>query len=306
MRGAFNIYFLSLIRYVKVNIYIYIYLSRWKMEYILYVDESDNEGPLYSNFYGGILVRSTHLKLVTAILEDKKATLGISSEIKWQRVSKQFLDKYIELMDTLFDLIENDLVKIRIMFTHNYTEPVGLTMEQRKNEFLLLYYQFLKHAFGLIYSNNTGSDTNVRIYFDELPVNSTNSSEFKEYIHSLQYNKDFREAKISIKRENITEIDSKEHVLLQYMDIVLGSMYFRLNNFHKAIPEGQRKRGNRTIAKEILYKHINNRIRKIYPNFNIGISTGLKGDIKNRWNHPYRHWLFESANSRVNEGYTKK
>jgi hypothetical protein len=276
------------------------------MEYILYVDESDKEGPLFSNFYGGILVRSIHLKQVTSILEDKKSSLGISSEIKWQRVSKQYLDKYVELMNTIFDLMEKDLVKIRIMFTHNYTEPIGLTMEQRKNEFLLLYYQFLKHAFGLTYSNESEDGINIRIYFDELPVNSKDADEFKEYIHNLQFNKDFKEAKISIKKENITEIDSKEHVLLQYMDIVLGAMYFRLNNFHKVIPEGQRKRGNRTIAKEVLYKHINDRIRKIYPNFNIGISTGLKGDIKNRWKHPYRHWLFESTNSRVNINYPKK
>lgn len=276
------------------------------MEYILYVDESDKEGPLYGNFYGGILVRSSHLKQVTSILEDKKISLGITSEIKWQRVTKQFLDKYIELMDTLFDLLENDLVKLRIMFTHNYTEPVGLTMEQRKNEFLLLYYQFLKHAFGLVHSNETGEMINLRIYFDELPVNGQDASEFKEYIHNLQFNSDFIKAKIKIKKENITEIDSKEHVLLQYMDIVLGAMYFRLNKFHKIIPEGQRKRGNRTIAKENLYKHINDRIRKIYPNFNIGISTGFKGDISNRWKHPYRHWLFESTNSRVSENYKKK
>lgn len=276
------------------------------MEYILYVDESDKEGPLYGNFYGGILVRSTHLKQITAILEDKKISLGMTSEIKWQRVTKQYLDKYIELMDALFDLLEKDLVKLRIMFTHNYTEPLGLTVEQRKKEFLLLYYQFLKHAFGLPYSNETDNPVNLRIYFDELPVNASDAGEFKEYIHNLQFNKDFLNAKIIIKKENITEIDSKEHVLLQYMDIVLGAMYFRLNKLNKIIPEGQRKRGNRTIAKENLYKHINDRIRKIYPNFNIGISTGYKSDIRNRWNHSYRHWLFESTNSRVNENYPKK
>src|SRR5690625_4859575 len=237
---------------------------RWVMEYILYVDESNREGPFYSNFYGGILVRSRDLEYVESFLENKKLEVGISSEIKWQRVSKQFLDRYKVLMDALLDLLEQDLVKIRIMFTHNFTEPINLTMEQRKNEFLLLYYQFMKHAFGLIYSNETNEFTNLRIYFDELPVNKLDANEIKEYIYNLQYTKEFSEAGIKIKKEEITEIDSRQHVLLQFMDIVLGSMYFRLNRLHKVIPEGQRRRGNRTIAKEELYKQINRRIRKIY------------------------------------------
>jgi hypothetical protein len=262
------------------------------LEYILYVDESDKEGPFFSNFYGGILVRSIHLKQVTSILENKKDSLGMGgSEIKWQRVSKQYLDKYIELMETLFDLVEQDLVKIRIMFTQNNTVPIGLTIEQRKNEFLLLYYQFLKHAFGLPYSNDSVEPINLRLYFDELPVNNKDANSFKDYIYKLQFTNDFVKAKIKINKEDITEIDSKDHVLLQYMDIVLGAMYFRLNRFHKVIPEGKKRRGNRTIAKETVYKYINDRIRKIYPNFNIGISTGYKGDITNRWKHPYRHWL---------------
>jgi hypothetical protein len=74
------------------------------------------------------------------------------------------------------------------------------------------------------------------------------------------------------------------------MDIVLGSMAFRLNNKHKAKPVGQHRRGKRTVAKESLYRHISDRIRRIYPNFNIGESTGTQGDRANRWKHPYRHW----------------
>lgn len=69
-------------------------------------------------------------------------------------------------------------------------------------------------------------------------------------------------------------------------------MAFRLNEMHKEKPEGQRRRGKRTRAKEALYKHINKRIRAIYPRFNIGVSTGTDGLAMNRWLHPYRHWNF--------------
>jgi hypothetical protein len=52
------------------------------------------------------------------------------------------------------------------------------------------------------------------------------------------------------------------------------------------------RRGKRTIAKERLYKHINKKICEIRPRFNVGITTGLDGDTRNKLLHPYRHWLF--------------
>lgn len=84
------------------------------------------------------------------------------------------------------------------------------------------------------------------------------------------------------------------------MDIILGAMAFRLNDLHKERPEGSIIRGKRTIAKEKLYKHINNRIRQIYPNFNIGIST-TKSPIEKIWELPYRHWKFIPKEFMVDE-----
>lgn len=208
-------------------------------------------------------------------------------------------------MDLFFDLIEQDLVKIRIMFTHNYRQAVNLTPDQLSNEFLLLYYQFFKHAFGLRYSNVQKDKISLRLYFDELPVSPANADTFKEYIQGMQYLSEFLDAGVTIKYEDITEVKSDQHVILQYMDIILGAMFFRLNDLHKEKPEGSRTRGKRTIAKEQLYKHINGRIRKIYPNFNIGVSTGTR-NIEDRWNHPYRHWLFVPSEHKIMEKYAKK
>ncbi|MGG1878881.1 DUF3800 domain-containing protein [Paenibacillus cisolokensis] len=276
------------------------------MQYIIYMDESNDEGPSFGNFYGGALVRSQDYQRVTEILEKKKIELNINGEIKWQKVTLPYVDKYIAMMDTLFDLIKEDIVKIRIMFTQNLHEPINLSVEQRAKEYQMLYYQFFKHAFGLRYSNPTGrDDLSLRIYFDELPVSPKDASEFKDYIEKIQSTKEFVEAKIKIKKEDITEVKSHNHVLLQFMDVVLGSMYFRLNNLHKIIPEGEKRRGKRTVAKEKVYKHINNRIREIYPNFNIGVSTGYT-DIQDRWNHPYRHWLFIPSEHRISPEYVKR
>ncbi len=87
---------------------------------------------------------------------------------------------------------------------------------------------------------------------------------------------------------------------MQCLDIVLGSMAFRLNDMHKEKPEGQKRRGKKTIAKEKLYKHINKYIREIKPGFNIGISTGTNSGF-DKWEHPYRHWKFTSANVEIDE-----
>jgi hypothetical protein len=76
------------------------------------------------------------------------------------------------------------------------------------------------------------------------------------------------------------------------LDVVLGAMAFRLNDMHLKKEPGQRTRGKRTIAKEKLYKHINTLIRQLYPNFNIGDSTGLGDEKENKWKQPYRHWRF--------------
>lgn len=265
------------------------------MEYFVYCDESEERGKKFSKFYGGALVRSIHLREVVDSLEGFKKNNSLTGEVKWTKVTEQYLDRYVGLMDVFFDLIREDKIKMRVMFQQNeFSDPRlrGLTKEQRERSFFLLYYQFFKHAFGLQHSNSSLEPIFVRIFFDQFPDTKEKVDSFKEYIHRLQYQPAFQEANLRIRYEDIVEVTSHNHVVLQCADIVTGSMFFRLNELHKVIPEGQRVRGKRTRAKEKLYNHINARIRDIYPNFNIGISTGFKNDVKNLWNHPYRHWCF--------------
>lgn len=106
--------------------------------------------------------------------------------------------------------------------------------------------------------------------------------------------------------DQIAEVQSHDHVLMQCLDVVLGAMAFRLNDKHREKPRGQRRRGKRTIAKERLYRHIRERICRIYPNFNIGASTGKQGFWENVWRHPYRHWKFVPSEHRVDPTQTKK
>lgn len=259
---------------------------------MIYTDESDKDGKYFSNFYGGALVRSSDLHAVIARLEARKQELNLFREVKWQKVTANYLEKYIALMDTFFDLIAADRIKVRIMFTQNRLVPKGLSPDQRRVEYYLLYYQFLKHAFGLPFSNPGPGPVSIRVNLDQLPANREDNAAFKSFILRLNQNAQFRAARLRFRADQIAEVDSHDHTLLQCLDVVLGAMCFRLNDKHKEKPPGQRLRGKRTIAKEKLYKILLGRIRDIYPNFNIGESTGTQGDRANRWRHAYRHWKF--------------
>lgn len=276
-------------------------------EYFIYCDESIESGKYYSDFYGGVLIESTYYDTITQSLNDKKIELNLNNEIKWTRVTENYLEKYTQLMDLFFDYIQENQIKIRIMFRQSAYEPVGLSQEQKDNGFFLLYYQFIKHAFGIkhIPENQIKGKVYLRLFFDELPDSPERCDAFKSQIYGLQSTKGFVRSNIAIRREDIVDVDSKQHVLLQCMDVILGAMAFRLNNLHKQKPEGATKRGKRTIAKEKLYKHLLKRIKQIRPNFNTGISTGSDDSLENIWSHPYRHWKFVPHNHRVDESKFK-
>lgn len=271
-------------------------------ELILYCDESDQEGQYFSDFYGGCLVESINLKEVVEALEQCKREQNLFAEIKWSKVTANYLEKYKALTNLFFDFIQQDKIKVRIMFTKNTHVATGLTGYHDEYRFFILYYQFVKHAFGLKYANDGLLDLRVRIYFDRLPDKHDKNSLFKKHIHSLSNTSAFKRAKVVIPEDQMAEINSHEHVLLQCLDVVLGAMQFRLNDKHLDKPEGQRCRGKRTIAKESLYKMINRRIQNLYPfQFNVGISTGKRNGFASLWQDAYRHWLFMPSEREYDE-----
>ncbi len=259
-------------------------------EYFIWCDESIKKGDFYSNFYGGVLIQSKDLNFVLRTLKNVVNEIGITEEIKWGKVDAVKLPAFLKLMDVFFNLLKTNKIKVRIMFKQNAKVPKNLKQEQIDNEYFLLYYQFIKHAFGLRYSNNSNA-VQLRTHFDYLPDTKSKVQQFKDYIKGLEKSKAFIDANIKIRKDAIVEVDSKSHLPLQFLDIILGAMQFKLNNMHKQKPDGAKRRGKRTIAKEKLYKYINKKITEIRPRFNIGISTGSEV-VEDKWNHPYRHWSF--------------
>lgn len=264
-----------------------------KRNYIIYSDESDRSGRIFSNFFGGVLLKSSDREIISNVLNGKRFDLNLDGELKWSKVSEAYLEKYIEFMEIYFSFVRTGRLKVRIMFTQNAYRPAGLSREQKDSEYFFLYYQFFKHAFGIRYCNPNSID---RVYFsifpDQIPDSREKIERFRDFVCQIPHRRDMNALNVFIPRDQIADVDSKNHVILQGLDVILGSMSAKLNEKLTEKPEGARIRGRRTRAKEKLYKFINRQIREIYPNFNVGISTGTANGKSDRWHHPYRHWNF--------------
>ncbi len=272
--------------------------------YYIWTDESDSSGKYYANFYGGILIQSVHYEEVLQRLSAIAKEVGLENEeVKWQKVNDYTEERYEKIIDVLFDLLSEGKAKIRIFFRHRQYEAYGLTNEQRRKEYPKLYYQFIKNDFGLIYSNPRGKSIRVRLLIDDMPLKGPDRDEFLKAIYHINDLKMFQKANIHINDGDVAEVNSKKHLPLQVMDVVLGSMCFRLNDKHKERSiDG--KRAKRNIAKEKLYKHIRNRICALHPGFNIGVTTPItkQSDL---WEQPYLHWNFVPKYFTKKEGVTK-
>lgn len=266
-------------------------------EFILYCDEGEKKGAKFSNFYGGLLVHSGKIEEINSRLGALKKDLFINDgELKGTGITLNYADKYITFLKEVFTMMHEDLFKIRIMFTDNRDHTLRLTKEEKEQTYFKLYYQFIKHAFGFRYVPVHNDPILLRIFLDQLPDQSKRKHEFKDYLCNLLDTKIFIESSLKIESQHISEICSKEHILAQSLDIILHLIEFRLNQKH-LVQNGEKRRSSRCKAKIKVYQSMNKEIQKIYPNFNIGITTGKKDGRLSYWKDPYRHWIFESTTS---------
>lgn len=263
-------------------------------EYIVYCDESSDKGSLYVDFYGGSIVRADKLPTIEKALNAKKEELNLRGEIKWSKVTAQYLDRYQKMIRLFFDYVRTGDIHVRIMFRKKSNQRIIGDVTSKDDRYFKLYYQFLKHSFGFRTPASHTGEYYVHFLLDELPDHSADADRFKNYLGDLPQTVDMQGTGMRIRKRDIGEVKSHDHVVLQCTDIILGAMFFRLNGLHRVRSEGARTRGKRTIAKEKLYKTIQQEITTIHPNFNIGVPTGAHGREYPHWDSPYEHWVFES------------
>jgi Protein of unknown function (DUF3800) len=225
-----------------------------------------------------------------------KAKIGFLKELKWQRVTEQWLNGYEQMITSFFDVIRAGDVRMRVMFRASDV-PTTQSRALRDESYFKLYYQFIKHAFGLAHVPDRPDGARLRLFFDQFPHTREKVMQFKGFLGALPEAATLRHAQLHLSPDHITEVNSKEHVLLQCVDVVLGAMAFRLNEMHLVKLEGQRQRGKRTMAKDRLYRHILAEICTLKPAFNPKISTAAQPFPEGSWSMPYRHWLFVPQSS---------
>ncbi len=148
------------------------------MEYIVYLDESVSEGEFFSDFYGGVVVSLKDYDYVRDTINRTKEDLCLFHEIKWTKVTENYFEKYKTIIDVFFNLIREGKLKMRVMFRSNAVVASNLTDEQKNNKYHLLYYQFVKYAFGFRYCNpKHESDVYLRLYFDKYQAFSTSTDQ---------------------------------------------------------------------------------------------------------------------------------
>jgi hypothetical protein len=159
-----------------------------RTELVLYADESDQSGGRFGNFFGGALVSSKDLEDVRTGLLEAKDAVGLSgSEMKWNAITPRREEAYKHLVGEFFDLVEQGMVKVRVMFTDNRFEAVGLEDYHREHRYHLLYYQFVRHAFGLTHCD-LPDPIRVRLYLDNMPQNEEKIRRFKGHLAALSRN----------------------------------------------------------------------------------------------------------------------
>jgi hypothetical protein len=76
-----------------------------KRHIIIYCDESAKKGRHFSNFYGGALIRANERDAIEEILVSTKNKLNLFNELKWQRITDNYKDKYIAFLFLMFTFL---------------------------------------------------------------------------------------------------------------------------------------------------------------------------------------------------------
>lgn len=250
-------------------------------KYIIVCDESKRHGPKYSYFFGGCIVDERQYEAISNELNSYKEFLGLH-EIKREKITTLNIGNYKKIIDLFFRYIRAGDIKVRIMYSPN--NQLNQFPHGQDELYSKLYYVFLKKAFSLFYAYE---DINLKIFFDELPESLNTNKKFKNHLVSCFINTSKNSAnKVSLYPTNIFEVDSKKHVILQCIDVILGTIEFALNT------PNEQKTSKRALAKIEMFNHICNYINLLYENFNFDESTGYF-NCRKSWMSPYRHFVYK-------------
>jgi hypothetical protein len=266
--------------------------------YTVYADEAwtHDDRLRFWRFYGGAMMLSSNRDRIEAELRAVKRRVGLHGEVKWTEVRPNKWKRFALIVDRFFDFVDSGDIRLRYMWLDQmFQEPERLTEYHREFGYYILYYFFLVFGFGLPWHDG---DQPILIEFhpDELPDELSKRSDFTRFL--MRCHRSARFDNLSEFRIiDVGEVTSRDHLILQCVDLIIGAVGAKLNKtLIQKGPSG--RRFERTIVKELLYKHIRQRIGDIdmrergTRHFSVGVNTGTGSDFANRWRHKFRQWNF--------------
>lgn len=285
--------------------------------YEIYADEAWTHGgqPLnrYWCLFGGIFGSEPALERLNTELKQIKASHGIKGEVKWTNVTAKNIVCCQDMIDCLFRHLRSSDIKYRQQFLDRALVRIPVPGEVPVTDLTVqfkLFYQFLKHAFGLRFmpTSQSGNITLlIRLDNHSSIKHKDDLSDFVEHLPTFWGRND-----LNIK---VSFINSAKHERLQICDLLMGAAGFHGNKIYKrrkpaqgGMP-AQRGMTEKQKLKASLAKHVYNHLRKLDSEcrgsqaFNWFETTGLKGNQNNRYEYKIRIWKFKPSQYQRDKGW---
>jgi len=273
--------------------------------YEIWADEAWTHGGelnRYWCFFGGVMGPQPDVERLETELSKVKAAYGLKGEVKWSNVGGRNLKAYRAFVDCFIHLLQNTDLRFRQVFLdRSFVRVNELGVVEAKEDLdlqFLIYYQFLKHAFGLR-------------HLPPAPPGDTNRILARLDDHSSQKHKTALESFVKGLDPPI-EVrfrDSAKSCRLQICDLLIGAAGSHGNKMHKRRQPGQRGMTDRQQPRYELAKYIYGKLRAVdaaergSAAFNWFESTGIDGDLANRYRYKLRIWKFIPSRYHRDKGW---
>jgi hypothetical protein len=281
------------------------------MKYQIFADEAWTHGgnPLrrYWCFLGGVFGLQPDLDRFDSELRKIIRHHGIQSEVKWSNLRANNLACFKDLADCLFHNLANDNLKYRQTFLDRRNVWIPSRGEIPLSDLEVqyrIYYQFLKHAFGLRHlPNPSGSPVKIQVNLDD-HSSKTEKARLVQFAEQLPAHLDRADLDISV-----GYLNSSKNTLLQVSDLVMAAAGSHGNKMQQKRVPGKRGMTPKQRLRDELCAHVYNGFRKLdalkrsTKAFNWFETTGHDGDRANRFHHALRIWKFVPRNHIIDLGW---
>lgn len=282
------------------------------MEYEICADEAwtHSSPPLnrYWCFLGGLMGPQSEMDRLESLLKSITDRRKVFREVKYGSVTPEVLDCYLELIEQLFQYIRKSDLRYRQTFLDRSYVYCPAELSESRSDLDIqyrIYYQFIKHQFGLKYLpvDNSGMDHRIYIRLDD-HSSQKHKDQLRKYIEELPNKYERNDMKVFV-----SYVNSRRLRRLQVCDLLMGAAGFYGNKMHLRRDSGKRGMKPNQAARHKLAKFIYGHLRLLDSDirgsraFNWFESTGKDGQWSNRLHHKIRIWKFIPRRYKIDAGW---